>query len=63
MDLELDDDQSTLRDAARSLLAAECPPSLVRAVHEDDDGDRAQGDRLWSTLCASGAGNPLRWVR
>ena len=35
MDFSLSDEQILLRDTARSLLAKECPPSLVRA-HIDD---------------------------
>lgn len=50
MDLEFTPDQLELRDNARSVLAAECPPSLVRAVYEGE-GD---GDKLWSTLCDLG---------
>jgi alkylation response protein AidB-like acyl-CoA dehydrogenase len=46
MDLEFTEDQLALRDAARSLLAASCPPSLVRSVHEGT-GD---GAGLWRTL-------------
>jgi alkylation response protein AidB-like acyl-CoA dehydrogenase len=46
MDLEFTPDQLELRDNARSVLASECPPSLVRAVY---DGE-ADGDKLWATL-------------
>ena len=46
MDLEFTDDQLALREAARSLLDAACPPSLVRSVHEGT-GD---GAALWRTL-------------
>jgi alkylation response protein AidB-like acyl-CoA dehydrogenase len=46
MDLEFTEDQLALRDAARSLLDASCPPSLVRSVHEGT-GDGAD---LWRTL-------------
>jgi alkylation response protein AidB-like acyl-CoA dehydrogenase len=46
MDLEFTEDQLALRDAARSVLGAECPASLVRAVHEGA-GDAAP---LWRTL-------------
>ncbi|HUF85008.1 MAG TPA: hypothetical protein VMQ81_10500, partial [Acidimicrobiia bacterium] len=35
MDFTLSDDQELVRDTARSLLAAECPTSLLRA-HMDD---------------------------
>jgi alkylation response protein AidB-like acyl-CoA dehydrogenase len=46
MDLEFTEDQLDLREAARSLLGAACPPSVVRAVH-DGSGD---GAALWRTL-------------
>lgn len=46
MDFEFTPDQLELRDNARSVLAAECPASLVRAVYEGE-GD---GDKLWRTL-------------
>ena len=46
MDLEFTPDQLELRDNARAVLAAECPPALVRAVF--DDGE--DGQRLWATL-------------
>ena len=44
MDFTLTDEQELLRDTARSLLAKECPPSLVRA-HIDDP---AAADPLWT---------------
>ncbi len=47
MDLEFTADQIELRDAARSVLADACPPSLVRSVYEGT-GD---GAALWATLC------------
>ncbi|MEZ5183220.1 MAG: acyl-CoA dehydrogenase family protein [Acidimicrobiales bacterium] len=46
MDLEFTDDQLGLRDAARSVLADACPPSLVRAVFEGT----GTADELWVTL-------------
>lgn len=46
MDFEFSDDQLELRDNARAVLAAACPPSVVRAVH---DGTGTGAD-LWSTL-------------
>ena len=46
MDLEFTDDQLGLRDAARSVLADACPPSLVRAVFEGT----GTADDLWVTL-------------
>ncbi len=46
MDFEFTDEQLELRENARSVLAAACPPSLVRSVHE------GAGDvgALWATL-------------
>jgi alkylation response protein AidB-like acyl-CoA dehydrogenase len=44
VDFELDDDQQMLREVSRNMLAASCPPALVRSVAE------AQGDlddKLW----------------
>lgn len=55
MDFALTDDQVLLRDTARSMLAKECPPALVRA-HIDDP---AAADPLWAHLrgfAALGAG-------
>ena len=46
MDLELSEEQLELRDHARSVLATECPPSLVRGVAEGT----GSADGLWSTL-------------
>jgi alkylation response protein AidB-like acyl-CoA dehydrogenase len=46
MDFTLTEDQELLRDSARRLLAAECPPSLVRAHIDDRDAI----DRLWQHL-------------
>src|SRR5215211_6568756 len=46
MDFEFTEDQLDLREAARSVLGAACPPSLVRGVHEGT-GDSAA---LWRTL-------------
>ena len=46
MDFEFTDDQLELRDNARSVLSAACPPSVVRA--EYDGGREALG--LWRTL-------------
>lgn len=50
MDFEFDDEQLDLRDNARSVLAAACPPSLVRAVFEQRD----TGDALWARLVELG---------
>ena len=46
MDFTLSEDQELLRSSARSMLAKECPPSLLRA-HIDD---RAAVDPLWRHL-------------
>lgn len=48
MDFEFSDDQLDLRDNARRVLAAECPPSVVRSVYEGDD-TAPQAD-LWAAL-------------
>lgn len=50
MDFEFDDDQLELRDNARSVLSATCPPSLVRAVYESRD----TADALWEQLVGLG---------
>src|SRR5438309_7869860 len=55
MDFALTDEQQLLRDTAQSLLAKECPPSLLRA-HMDDP---SAVDPLWKHLrewTALGAG-------
>ena len=46
MDFELTAEQLDLRDAARTVLASACPPTLVRAVHEGQEPP----NELWSTL-------------
>jgi alkylation response protein AidB-like acyl-CoA dehydrogenase len=46
MDFSLSDEQQLLRDTARTVLAKECPPALVRA-HIDDP---AAADPLWERL-------------
>jgi alkylation response protein AidB-like acyl-CoA dehydrogenase len=46
MQFEFTADQLELRDAARTVLASACPPSVVRAVYEGDD----DGTGLWSQL-------------
>lgn len=51
MDFEFTDDQLALRENARSVLASACPPSVVRAVYDDDDGG-ATATGLWATLVA-----------
>jgi alkylation response protein AidB-like acyl-CoA dehydrogenase len=49
MQFEFTEDQLELRDTARALLAAECPPSVVRAAYEER-GSGAVSDDLWRTL-------------
>ena len=46
MDFEFTDDQLALRDNARAVLEAACPPALVRSVY-DGTGD---GSALWRRL-------------
>ncbi len=46
MDFELTDEQVALQEIAREVVERECPPTLVRAVVEDD----ADTDALWKTL-------------
>ncbi len=46
MDLELSDDQFELRDNIRSVLEGACPPSVVRAVYENE-GTSAE---LWQQM-------------
>jgi alkylation response protein AidB-like acyl-CoA dehydrogenase len=46
MDFEFTDEQLELRDNARSVLAAACPPAVVRAVYEG----KGDGGDLWATL-------------
>jgi alkylation response protein AidB-like acyl-CoA dehydrogenase len=48
VDFELTDDQVELRDAVRSVVDKECPPTLVRAVAEDRGEDDV--DALWATF-------------
>ena len=50
MELEFTPDQEELRDSVRSVLARECPPSLVRAVV--DDPGKAAG--LWHQMVELG---------
>lgn len=51
MDLGLSDEQTALRDSARSFLAAECPISLVREQIADRG---AFPDRLWQRMAELG---------
>ena len=46
MDFTLTEQEQLLKDTAHRLLAAECPPSVVRA-HVDD---RQAADSLWQHL-------------
>jgi len=48
MDLELSDEQRELRDGVRRVLEQQCPPALVRAVHERGE----TGAALWQQLVA-----------
>ena len=50
MDFELTEDQQLLRDAAKSVLERECPPSLVRTAYEGDATEA--GAALWQTMIA-----------
>jgi alkylation response protein AidB-like acyl-CoA dehydrogenase len=45
------DDQLAFRDAVRELLAKECPPSVVRAAWENDDG---RSGATWRALADMG---------
>jgi alkylation response protein AidB-like acyl-CoA dehydrogenase len=45
------DDQLDFRDAVRDLLANECPPSVVRAAWENDDG---RSGAAWHALAEMG---------
>lgn len=53
MRFALTDDQVTLRDAVGDLLAAECPPAVVRAAWPGG-GDQEPVDRLWTALAEMG---------
>ncbi|HET6916215.1 MAG TPA: acyl-CoA dehydrogenase family protein [Acidimicrobiales bacterium] len=48
MDFELTEDQEHLRDAARSFLGNECPPSLVRSAYEGRAAEASGG--LWKRM-------------
>jgi len=48
MDFELTEDQEHLRDAARSFLGNECPPSLVRSAYEGGAAEVSGG--LWKRM-------------
>lgn len=51
MDLNLSESQLILKAAAREFLAAECPPSLVKAMESDPKGYPAE---LWRRLVQMG---------
>jgi len=48
--LDLDDDQLSLRNAAREILVHACTPEHVRAVRENAPGARQAQDELWAQL-------------
>ncbi|GAB3137157.1 acyl-CoA dehydrogenase family protein [Micromonospora sonneratiae] len=48
MHFALSEDQIALRDAVREMLAAQCPPAVVRAAWPD--GEKAAVDELWTAL-------------
>jgi alkylation response protein AidB-like acyl-CoA dehydrogenase len=55
MRFALSDDQAALRDGVRELLAAECPPAVVRAAwRETPDTDPGRVDALWRRLVEMG---------
>src|SRR5581483_1382064 len=50
MHIGLDDDRRALRDSARTVLAAECPPALTRQAYDDP----TVWQPLWKTLVELG---------
>jgi alkylation response protein AidB-like acyl-CoA dehydrogenase len=55
MELDFTADQEELRDTVRAVLAAECPPSLVRELVEARiAGKPAAADGLWQQMVALG---------
>ena len=50
MNFGFDEDQHALRESAEKVLAAECPPAVVRAALEDPDAWKA----LWETIVGLG---------
>jgi alkylation response protein AidB-like acyl-CoA dehydrogenase len=51
MELDFTADQEELRDSVRAVLAAECPPALVRELVESRvAGKPANADGLWQTM-------------
>jgi hypothetical protein len=55
MDFTLTDEQEMLRETSRSLLARECPPTLLRA-HIDDPAASNELDRRLADFAALGVG-------
>lgn len=51
MDLEFNEVQRQVREAARRFLGGECPPALVRSVR---DGTPAHPQALWAGMAAQG---------
>lgn len=51
MDFHFSDDQEALRDAVRSLLAAEAPGDYVRAMADDERGVTPE---QWRTISDAG---------
>jgi alkylation response protein AidB-like acyl-CoA dehydrogenase len=49
VELDLDDDQLSLRKAAREILTSSCPPQVVRELRESPEPEPA-GERLWRRL-------------
>jgi alkylation response protein AidB-like acyl-CoA dehydrogenase len=54
MRFALSDDQAALRDAARELLARECPPAVVRAGWPGAEADPARVRSVWAKLAEMG---------
>lgn len=54
MRFALSDDQAALRDAARELLARECPPAVVRAGWPGAEADWARVRGVWAKLAEMG---------
>ncbi len=54
MRFALTDDQAALRDAARELLARECPPAVVRAGWPGTEADPARVRGVWARLAEMG---------
>src|SRR3954451_17793960 len=55
MELDFTADQEELRDTVRAVLAAECPPALVRELVEARiAGKPAAADKLWQQMVELG---------